>query len=663
MARIVTIDFETYFNSVNGYSLRNMNPTEYITDDRFTPQLLSVRVNQEDTKVYAYDEIGDALQGLGLEDPDTVTVGHNINGFDGLVLAQHFGIHPANIHDTMVMARYVGLSMVQSESHAALTETLDHGFKENGTAVSDGKRFREDFYNFEWDFFKQYCHDDTLQCSQNYFSLLPHVSQDALDFCSITAKMATNPCLSVDTEKLESFIAAANQKTQQAMQRLSHLFAFKNEAEFLKALRSGPKFAEMLMQLGVEPPKKFSSKKSQQEYARRRANGESVAFADCAVEGFAFSKKDQGFLDLLEHKNTDVVALVKAKLELNAGGVKRRAEKLLAAGRNGRKIPVMLRAFGAHTGRYTAGISEAETDGLNFQNFPKRDKEMLEIRKCIVAPEGHVLLSCDSSQIEARTLAYIANEQWLVEAFRQGRDPYSEMAESIFHVPAEEIRSKKDTDPTMKMYRNTGKIAILSAGYGVGKAKFADMLWQQGAKLAEDRQRHDQMAANSLNIYRKKNSRIVNMWHMMDRALLQMAAGKSFTWGGQNNNFFEFGLQHMIGLVSPIPSVVLPSGFTLRYPELRREKDHYTRNWGFVYEQWDRNYFTTKKIYGGLLTENIIQALAFQLLQWQALEMARAGLELKCNIHDAFLVCVPEDRASEAKEVMLTCMSRVPSTL
>ena len=112
-----------------------------------------------------------------------------------------------------------------------------------------------------------------------------------------------------------------------------------------------------------------------------------------------------------------------------------------------------------------------------------------------------------------------------------------------------------------------------------------------------------------------------------------------------------------------MPSVLMPSGFMLRYPGLRYEKDPYFNKYGYVYDQWQGDALITKKIYGGLLTENLVQCLAFQLLMWQAVEMDKAGIKLKCNIHDAFLTCVPEAEAERTAQLMTECMSRVPAWL
>ncbi|MBP3729941.1 MAG: hypothetical protein J6I40_00550 [Mailhella sp.] len=665
MHTIICLDFETYWNSKEKYSLSHMGPIRYIQDTRFTPQLLSVRVDHGETAVYEYDGIPEALASLHLESPDVVTVGHNINGFDALVLSMHYGIYPANIHDPMVMMRWAGLSMCMSESLKTLSLYLDHGNKAAGTAASDGKRYRDDFSDAEWTFFRQYCADDTTQCSENYYSLLPFVSEDALQFCSITAKMATEPCLIADVGKLEAFIEKLDKKTAKSMESLAHLFKFDSTETFLKAMRSQESFLSMMGQLGAEVPMKVSVPKTKKAMEEHWNNGEATCWTASQVFEPALSKTDAEFLALSESDDENVAALVTARLEQFSAGPKSRAQNILSVGREGDPIPVQLSAFKAHTSRYAAGSSEGKSDGLNFQNLPKRKQDMKELRKCLVCEPGYVFVPCDSSQIEARMLAYVAREDHLVENFRQGRDPYSDLASGIFGVPSDEIRKNKDTDPQMKMYRNVGKTAILSAGYGVGAKQFAKMLWLQGARLSEDPRMHFKQAQLSLKMYQRYHPHIVKMWSDMDKALLVLSRGGSFSYGGPQSDLFKFGPMPMPGTDKLIPSVQLPTGFMLRYPGLRYERDPYFGSCGYVYDQWQgsSNRIVTKKIYGGLLTENMVQALAFQLLMWQAIQLDNAGVKIKCNIHDAFLACVPEEEATSTKEKMLDCMSRVPGWL
>jgi len=170
--RTVTIDFETEWDS-KSYSLKGMSAEEYVTHPRFHAQLLGVRVDRGPVAVFEQRDIREVLTLLDLRDPDTVTVGHNILGFDALILEKVYGVTPANIKDTMLMGKELGLLPGKAGgSHAALTKALNNGVKRPGTVISDGKHWPDDFTPEEQEDFRKYCSEDVLQCSENYFSMV-----------------------------------------------------------------------------------------------------------------------------------------------------------------------------------------------------------------------------------------------------------------------------------------------------------------------------------------------------------------------------------------------------------------------------------------------------------------------------------------------------------
>lgn len=476
--RIVTLDFETYFNSKEKYSLTNMGPLEYVRNPRFYVQCFSFRIDKGQTYVVPAVEGKDVavLKALQLDRKDTITVGHNLNGFDCLVLSEHYGIRPNMLVDTIPLMHWLGLSRVMACSHKVLTSALGHGIKQAGTVVSDGKRTIEDFTPDEWKFFAQYCRDDTYQCSENFFSMLPFVKNgDALKLMSLTAKMATEPAFIPDSQILNEYMGQLNSDAEQALLRLRQFLHFEDTDSMLKAVRSRTIFPKLLEECGIACPMKWSEKQ-----------GKNIP---------AISKTDLEFTKLLQSDNEKVRTLVQTRLEQNSSIQKSRTQSLLTFA--DKPIPIMLSALKAHTGRYTAG-NEGTSDGLNFQNLSKRDPSKLALRKALKVPAGYSVVACDSSQIEARILAWVSGQDDLVEQFRTGRDPYAEMASKIFHVPAQDIHdaAKSGTDPRhnqYKTYRNVGKTCVLSclapdtlvltdSGYKYIKAVTTDDLLWDGMK-------------------------------------------------------------------------------------------------------------------------------------------------------------------------------------
>ena len=673
---LVVIDFETYWDSKT-YTLSKMGPIEYVRNEKFTPQLCAFTLSNGsccvDCSVVEHERLRTTFENLDTH--DVAWCGHNMHGFDSLILSEFFDFHPQKIYDTIAMMRWTGLSRVCRESHAALTEFLGNGNKAAGTVVSDHKQWPDDFTPEERAFFIQYCKDDAGQCYQNAQDMLPYMTPDALRFMSITARMATEPSFVLDEDLLLEYLSDLDAAADKARQELMAMFSFQTNADMLAALRSADKFADMLRSLGVEPPLKESAAKTKtkREKLQLAADAGRPGAAEelenmQPVMTYAFSKTDVDFVLMQDHPDPRVALLVRTRLQLNSSIDRSRAETLLKFARMHKPLPIMLGAWLAHTGRYSAGASAdagTKTDKLQFQNLSKRDPSKRKLRQAIKVPKGKVVVACDSSQIEARGLAFVANEVGLLTQFREGRDPYSELAETIFGVPWQDIKSgAKSGDKKMKMYRNTGKTCVLSCGYGVGHHKYSNTLLRQGIHLHEDLDRHHELARYAHGIYRAAHPNIVAFWKTAENVLEAMLRGESGTFGGPNNDIYTFGIMP----VGPrtdlcVPSVQFPSGYILRYPGLRAERNDRGK-WQFVYDTYKGASKIPTHIYGGAFTNNLVQGLSFvDVIMYQGCRMDEAGIKLACNIHDAWASVVPEEQGEYVKQQMLHYMSIVPPAL
>lgn len=673
---LVVIDFETYWDSKT-YTLSKMGPIEYVRNEKFTPQLCAFTLSNGsccvDCSVVEHERLRTTFENLDTH--DVAWCGHNMHGFDSLILSEFFDFHPQKIYDTIAMMRWTGLSRVCRESHAALTEFLGNGNKAAGTVVSDHKQWPDDFTPEERAFFIQYCKDDAGQCYQNAQAMLPYMTPDALRFMSITARMATEPSFVLDEDLLLEYLSDLDAAADKARQELMAMFSFQTNADMLAALRSADKFADMLRSLGVEPPLKESAAKTKtkREKLQLAADAGRPGAAEelenmQPVMTYAFSKTDVDFVLMQDHPDPRVALLVRTRLQLNSSIDRSRAETLLKFARMHKPLPIMLGAWLAHTGRYSAGASAdagTKTDKLQFQNLSKRDPSKRKLRQAIKVPEGKVVVACDSSQIEARGLAFVANEVGLLTQFREGRDPYSELAETIFGVPWQDIKAgAKAGDKKMKMYRNTGKSCVLSCGYSVGHHKYSNTLLRQGIHLHEDLDRHHELARYAHGIYRAAHPNIVAFWKTAENVLEAMLRGESGTFGGPNNDIYTFGIMP----VGPrtdlcVPSVRFPSGYILRYPGLRAERNDRGK-WQFVYDTYKGASKIPTHIYGGAFTNNLVQGLSFvDVIMYQGCRMDEAGIKLACNIHDAWASVVPEEQGEYVKQQMLHYMSIVPPAL
>ena len=667
--RIVVLDFETYWDSKN-YTLSKIGPISYIRDSRFSAQLMSYIVTDASTMTYdrvrvaEHDNIPAVLAALKLDAPDVVTVAHNGNGFDFLILSEIYHVVPRIAIDTMCMERWTGVSRIQNESLKSMAKFFQCGEKVEGTVISDGRNWPEDFTPDERTAFIQYCRNDTEQCFLSFKAMLPFMTADALLFSSITAKMACNPVLRLDDDMLTAYLNELSDKVTKARNDINKMFMFKSDEDFLKAIRSSASFVKMLELLGRKPPMKYSVAKSETKRKKLEAEGKTnLSEDDYAVYTPALAKSDLDFVAMASDADERVALLVRTRLENNSSIQRSRAETFHALAKSGRPMPVMLNAFRAHTSRYTAGNSEGSSDKLNLQNLSKRDPSQLTLRKAVQAPEGMALVACDSSQIEARILAYVANETELVDAFRRGADPYADLAEKIFQIPSEKIhKGAKSGDKKLKAYRNVGKTGILSAGYGVGWRKYADTLLRQGVRLSSDIDQHYEMAHHAHNVYRASNTNIVAFWDTCQTVIKAMYLGYSGEFGGPNDNIFQYSVAPICGR-DDVPTIIGPNKYTLRYFKLSCEVSEKNNREEYYYTRVKGKSELKTKIYGGALAENLCQYLAFALLQWQACRMTEQGIRLIANIHDSFLAICPEDEAEHTKSVMESCMSSVPDWL
>ena len=667
--RIVALDFEAYWDSKN-YTLSKIGPISYIRDSRFSAQLMSYIVTDASTMTYdrvrvaEHDNIPAVLAALKLDAPDVVTVAHNGNGFDFLILSEIYHVVPRIAIDTMCMERWTGVSRIQNESLKSMVKFFQCGEKVEGTVISDGRKWPEDFTPDERTAFIQYCRNDTEQCFLSFKAMLPFMTADALLFSSITAKMACNPVLRLDDDMLTAYLNELSDKVTKARNDINKMFMFKSDEDFLKAIRSSASFVKMLELLGRKPPMKYSVAKSETKRKKLEAEGKTnLSEEDYAVYTPALAKSDLDFVAMASDADERVALLVRTRLENNSSIQRSRAETFHALAKSGRPMPVMLNACKAHTSRYTAGNSEGSSDKLNLQNLSKRDPSQLTLRKAVQAPEGMALVACDSSQIEARILAYVANETELVDAFRRGADPYADLAEKIFQIPSEKIhKGAKSGDKKLKAYRNVGKVGILSAGYGVGWRKYADTLLRQGVRLSSDIDQHYEMAHHAHNVYRASNPNIVAFWDTCQTVIKALYLGYSGEFGGPNDNIFRYSVAPICGR-DDVPTIIGPNKYTLRYFKLSCEVSEKNNREEYYYTRVKGKSELKTKIYGGALAENLCQYLAFALLQWQACRMTEQGIRLIANIHDSFLAICPEDEAEHTKSIMESCMSSVPDWL
>lgn len=170
----------------------------------------------------------------------------------------------------------------------------------------------------------------------------------------------------------------------------------------------------------------------------------------------------------------------------------------------------------------------------------------------------------------------------------------------------------------------------------------------------------DEMAQQVVDAYRQANQNIVALWRTCNGVLRSLLRGESGYFGGPNNDLFYYGIREIFN--ERIPAIKLPDGMWLNYRNLREEQveqDGELRT-VMVYDRMKDRRLSPAYIYGGALTENLIQALAFAIMKRQALKIAKKYPVL-FNVHDEFISTAKESEIDEAKDYMEECMKFVPS--
>ena len=582
--QILTLDFETFYD--REFSLSKMTTEEYVRSELFETIGVAVQLGTYKPEWFSgtHKEIKKFLQQFDWD--NSVVIAHNAM-FDMSILSWHYDIRPKKIADTLSMARALhGIEV--GGSLAALAAY--YGLGEKGTEVVNalGKR-RIDFSDEDLSRYGSYCINDVDLTFQLFCRLANGFPLSELNLIDLTIRMFTEPVLKLDVDVLKEHLADVQAVKAALLDTID---------EGKDMLMSNPQFAELLRGHGVEPPTKIS--------------------VTTGKETYAFSKTDEAFKELLEHKNPAVQALVTARLGVKSTLEETRTQRFIEIAARG-SLPIPLRYYAAHTGRWGGD------DKVNMQNLPRTSP----LKRAIVAPEGHVVIDSDSSQIEARTLAWLAGQNDLVEAFDRGEDVYKIMASSIYGKPIDEI---------VKAERFVGKMTILGAGYGMGAMKFRAQLKNFGVVLSEEE------CMRIIRVYRETYPMIPRLWQQAGEALKAILGDRTAPLGREG-----------VLLVEGTKGIRLPNGLYIKYPNLRWMETQENGRPKFVYDSKRGRAVVPNYIYGGKAVENVCQALARIAIGEQMLLIAKKH-RVVMTVHDAIACVVPTAESDAAQKFVEAAM-------
>jgi len=582
--------------------LRRMTTEEYIRDKRFETIGVAVKVDDQPAvwKSGTCEELKPFL--MQFDWASSAVLCHNMH-FDGAILAWKFGILPYIYMDTLCMARAVhGVDV--GGSLAFLVEKYELGKK--GTEVDDAQgKYITGFTLSELEQYGQYCVNDVELTKKLFDVLSKGFPLNELKLIDMTLRMYTDPKLGVDDALLMERLDEVRSEKSELLQSLMVRLECDTEEAVRKKLASNKQFAGLLVEFGVPPPMKTS-----------KTTGK---------ETFALAKNDEGFIALTEHEDPFIQQLCAVRLGTKSTIEESRIERFISIGaRNKGMLPIPLKYYGAHTGRWSG------SDKVNFQNLPSRDKKKKALKNAVIVPDGYMVINCDSSQIEARVLAWLSGQTNLVKAFASGDDVYSLFASEVYGRP---ITKENPVE------RFVGKTCILGLGYGTGAIKLQHTLKTTPPGVEVD----DYEAKRIVDLYRQSNDKITDLWKDCEDALLSIFEGAKKP--------YYLGVNRCLTVNSE--GILLPNGCYIRYPNLTVEFENNKKQ--FIYKSRRGQIH----LWGGAVVENVIQALARCIVGEQMIAI-HERYPVVLTVHDAAVCVVPEEEVDKACRFIVECMSHTP---
>lgn len=356
----------------------------------------------------------------------------------------------------------------------------------------------------------------------------------------------------------------------------------------------------------------------------------------------------------------DPVADRVLRLRLEAGKVstKKLAAMLRCVEIGGNRVRGTLLYHGAGTGRWSGklvqphnfirGNLKVDQQALVLRALAHGDPELMALlwdwpldvisqvmRSFIMASPGTRLMIADYAAIEARVLAWLANEFEELVAFRKGADVYKRMAAKVFNVSVDNVSPEQ---------RRIGKNLVLGCGYGLGGAKFVEYCANVGVYITEE------FSFEAVNAYRDAHKQIQQYWKDCERAFRHAATKRTEC----NVGPVRFG--YVDGWVY----IQLPSGRRLYYWDVQVEvlpPRHGKPAFNITYHGdpetplWDGR----EKLYGGKIVENIVQAVARDIMVNGMLKAHKAGYNLVSTVHDEVISEQENGKGRMEEYVALLC--------
>ncbi len=601
---IVTIDFETYWDQDYTLSKQEWPTVRYVTSDKFEAMGLGVSRNGNESVFRLPDFIAEVFENL------QVTYGPNLENcvvviqnafFDALILHEHCNIRPKYILDTKQIASF----LEARKSHALRDMAEEYGLKPKGDIKWSKGLHWNDMSTIQWSDLGKYCNNDVDITTKLFQKMLPLVTNPELELPLM------NHTTQLFLQKNFKFDFMLAMKLKEKMEKQADEVA--KELGHTRKIISGNKTFLALMEealRGESVPMKWSTPS--------KKTGKSNLIP-------AFAKDDEGMKALLTHPNDTVRMLAEARQAVKSWPLhaKRVHNMIQQSKASDGYFRVPLKYAGAHTHRWSG------CEGVNAQNFgSKADPLIVEVRNLLMAGDGKVVVTGDSGAIEARGLAWIAEQKDLLEAFEQNRDVYSEFASRLLGRP---VRKPEPYDPKpvakiLKIGRDYGKAYILGSGYGMGPARMLVEMRKIPAFAEKIKSGEITLATckRDIKFYRQSYPMIPKFWDAVEKAFRVVTKYPNEVRTVGPLVFYSKGSMVFLRL---------PSGRELRYAHCSLRRSDNSLKWKYGH------------LWGGSITENIVQSMCRDLLGYWILECEKAEMRVVIHVHDDLSTIVAKEDA------------------
>ena len=607
--REIGIDIETYSSN----DLKSCGVYKYVEADDFTILLFSYSVDGGAVQCvdFAQGETLPAAILAALRDPAVIKTAFNA-AFERICISRYYGwplMDPTQWRCTMVRAARMGLPLSLEQCGEVLR--LENGKMKEGKALiryfstpTKGKRHLPADAPDRWEIFKQYNIRD-VEVEQQVLAKVRRLEPAEFDEqLYVVDQLINDRGVLLDRQLAENAARYDNEYKAQLLAEAKEL-------------------------TGMENP---NSPAQIKDYLHKAA-GISVS---------TLNKKNLDEVEALVKYHRKARRVLELRREMGKTSNKKYAAMLKCVCADGRIHGLLQFCGAARTGRWAGRLvqvqnlpqnhlsdldyarqlvkaGDLEDFELNYENPTHVLSEL--IRTAFIAKPGCVFHVCDFSAIEARVIAWLAGENWVLDVFRQGGDIYCATAGQMFHCKVEKHGENAEL-------RAKGKIAVLALGYGGGVGALENM---GGSRMGLTEYEEKEI----IRKWRDANPKIVRFWTIIEQAAVKaIKTGESVTIHRGIVVAYRWGML----------LITLPSGRTICYPraEIGIERNDGWRGDHEIIEYEGMNQVTKNweriRTYGGKLTENVVQAIARDILGYIILRAHDSGLNIVFHIHDEIVV-------------------------